>query len=151
MGIDVAGYLSEQQRKSSPDLAQEFAALEEFYNKKLWHQLTLRVTEFIRNPALSQGDALVKLYQNFIADFEHRINPLALAEIVIVVCRQIKDVKEAIEFLEVTTQHEVHWHWPFNTVSWLYRIMCPGSRIRAQVRCIVLNLTLNSTSGAPNI
>lgn len=100
MGIDVAGYLSEQQRKSSPEFAQEWTTLEELYSKKLWHQLTLKVTELMRNPALAQGDGLIKLYQNFIADFEHRINPLALAEIVIVVCRQIKDVKEAVEFLE---------------------------------------------------
>jgi len=101
MPIDVAGYLSEQQRKSSHELAQEWAALEELYNKKLWHQLTLRLNQFVRNPALSQGDALVKLYQNFIVDFEHRINQLALAELVIIIVRQIKDTKEALEFLEV--------------------------------------------------
>jgi 26S proteasome regulatory subunit N9 len=102
MPIDVAGYLAEQQRKSSHELAQEWAALEELYNKKLWHQLTLRLSQFVRQPQLSQGDALLKLYQNFIADFEHRINPLALAEIVIIVSRQIKEVKEAVEFLEVS-------------------------------------------------
>jgi len=101
MGVDVAGYLSEQQRKSSSELAPEWAALEELYNKKLWHQLTLRLSEFVKNPALSQGDALVKLYQNFIVDFESRINPLALAEIIVVVCRQIQDISEALQFLEV--------------------------------------------------
>jgi len=102
MGLDVPGYLSEQQRKSSSELAPEWAALEELYNKKLWHQLTLRLGEFIKNPALSQGDALVKLYQNFIVDFESRINPLALAEIIVVVCRQITDTSEALPFLEVS-------------------------------------------------
>jgi len=100
MGIDVPGYLGEQQRKSS-ELAPEWAALEELYNKKLWHQLTLRLGEFIKNPALLQGDALVRLYQNFIVDFENRINPLALAEIVVIVSRQITDVTEALQFLEV--------------------------------------------------
>lgn len=100
MGVDVLGYLSEQQRKSSAELAAEWAALEELYNKKLWHQLTLRLGEFIKNPALSQGDALVKLYQNFIVDFENRINPLALAEIIVIVCRQITDATEAVQFLE---------------------------------------------------
>jgi 26S proteasome regulatory subunit N9 len=100
MVIDVVSYLAEQQRKSSHELAQEWAALDELYNKKLWHQLTLRLLQFIRHPSLSQGDALVKLYQNFIADFEHRINSLALAEIAILVAQQIKDVNEAVEFLE---------------------------------------------------
>ena len=101
MGIDVPGYLSEQQRKSSSELAPEWAVLEELYNKKLWHQLTLRLVEFIKNPELSHGDALVGLYQNFMVDFETRINPLALAEIMVVVCRQIKDANEAVQFLEV--------------------------------------------------
>ena len=101
MGIDVPGYLSEQQRKSSSEHASEWAALEELYNKKLWHQLTLRLGEFIKHPELSQGDALVKLYQNFIVDFETRINALALAEIIVVVSRQIKDTDEALQFLEV--------------------------------------------------
>ena len=101
MGIDVPGYLSEQQRKSSSELAPAWAALEELYNKKLWHQLTLRLDEFIKHPALLQGDALVKLYQNFIVDFENRINPLALAEIIVVVARHITDVDEALPFLEV--------------------------------------------------
>ena len=101
MGVDVPGYLSEQQRKSSAEHAPEWAALEELYSKKLWHQLTLRLGEFIKSPALADGDALVKLYQNFIVDFESRINPLALAEIVVVVARQITDVAEALQFLEV--------------------------------------------------
>jgi len=101
MGVDVPAYLSEQQRKSSNELAEEWAALEALYNKKLWHQLTLRLSEFVKNPALSHGDDLVKLYQNFIVDFENRINPLALAEIVVVVSRQIKDANEALQFLEV--------------------------------------------------
>lgn len=100
MGVDVLGYLSEQQRKGSSELASEWAALEELYNKKLWHQLTLRLSEFIKNPALTQGDALVKLYQNFIVDFESRINPLALAEIIVIVCRQIEDVDETLQFLQ---------------------------------------------------
>ena len=34
MARDVAGYLAEQQRKSTGDAAQEWASLEELYNKK---------------------------------------------------------------------------------------------------------------------
>ena len=31
---DVSGYLSEKQRESSPEIATEWAAIEELYNKK---------------------------------------------------------------------------------------------------------------------
>lgn len=42
---------------------------------------------------------IFQLYQNFIADFEHRINPLALTEIADYVVNQLKD-SEALEFIE---------------------------------------------------
>lgn len=100
MARDVAGFLTEQQRKSTGDLAQEWGALDELYNKKLWHQLTLKLLTFVKHATFAQGDGLVKLYNNFIADFEHRISPLALAEIFTHVIKQIKDSKDAVEFLD---------------------------------------------------
>lgn len=39
---------------------------------RLWHQLTLKVEEFVKNPALHKGDALIQLYNNFIYVFENR-------------------------------------------------------------------------------
>lgn len=93
-------YLTEQQKKSSGEVATEWAQLDELYNKKLWHQLTLRLGSFVKNPVFSKGDGLIRMYENFISDFEHRINPLALAEIVVFVVKQITDPKQAIDFLE---------------------------------------------------
>ncbi|WAR07666.1 PSD13-like protein [Mya arenaria] len=100
MPKDVGAYLAEQQRKSSGDVATEWGALEELYNKKLWHQLTLRVGNFVKNPIFSKGEGLIRMYENFISDFEHRINHLALAEIIVFVVRQIQDPKQAVDFLE---------------------------------------------------
>lgn len=100
MGRDVAGYLSEQQRKSTGDLAQDWNTFEELYNKKLWHQLTLKLLQFVKHASFQQGDGLLKLYQNFLADFEHRINPLALAELISTIVKQHKDPNEAVEFIE---------------------------------------------------
>lgn len=99
MARDVAGYLAEQQRKSTGDLAQEWATIEELYNKKLWHQLTLKLLTFVKQPSVAQGDALIKMYNSFIADFDHRINQLSLVEIIIPVAKQMKDQTEALEFL----------------------------------------------------
>ncbi|OWF44717.1 26S proteasome non-ATPase regulatory subunit 13 [Mizuhopecten yessoensis] len=104
MPRDVGAYLAEQQRKTTGDLATDWGQLEEFYNKKLWHQLTLKLLEFVKNPIFTKGDGLIRMYENFLADFEHRINPLALVELVIYVVRQITDPKNAIEFLEKVTE-----------------------------------------------
>ncbi|GCB81848.1 hypothetical protein scyTo_0022580, partial [Scyliorhinus torazame] len=55
----------------------------------LWHQLTVRLQNFVQNPCFATGDGLIKLYENFISEFEHRINPLSLVEIVLHVVRQM--------------------------------------------------------------
>eukprot|EP00745_Piridium_sociabile_P039572 TRINITY_DN74224_c0_g2_i2.p1 TRINITY_DN74224_c0_g2~~TRINITY_DN74224_c0_g2_i2.p1 ORF type:complete len:379 (+),score=112.84 TRINITY_DN74224_c0_g2_i2:60-1196(+) len=100
MPRDVSAYLAEQQRKSTGDVASEWAQIEEFYNKKLWHQLTLKLSAFVKTPVFAKGDSLVRLYDNFLTDFEHRINPLALTEICVLVVKQIQEPKQAIEFCE---------------------------------------------------
>jgi len=100
MARNIAGYLSEQQAKSSGDLAAEWVSIEELYNKKLWHQLTLKLQTFVKHPSFAQGDALIHLYNNFLADFEHRINHLSLVEIILHVIRQMSNAQEAVAFME---------------------------------------------------
>uniref|UniRef100_A0A674N5Z4 Proteasome 26S subunit, non-ATPase 13 n=1 Tax=Takifugu rubripes TaxID=31033 RepID=A0A674N5Z4_TAKRU len=88
---DVSGYLKQQQSTSStPEMAAEWHMLEEFHNKRLWHQLTLKLTDFVKDPCFKSGDGLIQLYDNFLNDFEHRINPLSLMEIILYVARQMQ-------------------------------------------------------------
>ncbi|XP_060742844.1 26S proteasome non-ATPase regulatory subunit 13-like [Tachysurus vachellii] len=102
---DVQGYLVLQQSTSaSPEMAAQWHALEDLYNRKLWHQLTLKLTEFVKDPYFQSGDTLIQLYENFLCDFEHRINPLSLVEIVLYVISQITDPNDAITFLEKTKE-----------------------------------------------
>ncbi|XP_014787453.1 26S proteasome non-ATPase regulatory subunit 13 [Octopus bimaculoides] len=100
MPKDIAAYLDDQQKNSSGQITHKWTELEELYNKKLWHQLTLKLQDFVKDPIFSTGDGLIKLYENFISDFEHRINSLALVELVIQVVKQISDANQAVEFLE---------------------------------------------------
>ncbi|NXF49977.1 PSD13 ATPase, partial [Oceanites oceanicus] len=85
---DVLGFL-QQSQNSGPGPAAVWHRLEELYNKKLWHQLTLQVLDFVQDPCFAQGDGLIKLYENFISEFEHRVNPLSLVEIILHVVRQM--------------------------------------------------------------
>uniref|UniRef100_A0A8C5DSL1 26S proteasome non-ATPase regulatory subunit 13 n=1 Tax=Gouania willdenowi TaxID=441366 RepID=A0A8C5DSL1_GOUWI len=89
---------------STPEMAAEWHALEELHNKRLWHQLTLKITDFVKDPSFKTGDGLIQLYDNFLSDFEHRINPLSLVEIILYVARQMTDPKDAITFLEKTKE-----------------------------------------------
>lgn len=102
---DVTGYLKQQQSNSAtPELATEWHTLEDLHNKKLWHQLTLKLTDFVKDAYFASGDGLIQLYENFISDFEHRINPLSLVEIILFVARQMTDANTAITFLEKTKE-----------------------------------------------
>nr|KAF6275546.1 proteasome 26S subunit, non-ATPase 13 [Myotis myotis] len=100
---DVPGFL-QQSQSSGPGEAAVWHRLEELYTKKLWHQLTLQVLDFVQDPCFAQGDGLIKLYENFISDFEHRVNPLSLVEIILHVVRQMTDPNVALTFLEKTRE-----------------------------------------------
>uniref|UniRef100_A0AAY4BU16 26S proteasome non-ATPase regulatory subunit 13 n=1 Tax=Denticeps clupeoides TaxID=299321 RepID=A0AAY4BU16_9TELE len=107
---DVTGYLKQQQSRSpSVELSAEWRALEELYNRKLWHQLTLKVSDFVQDPCFAAGDGLIQLYENFLCDFEHRINPLSLVEIILFVLQrlcliilQVKSSEEAVILCKTT-------------------------------------------------
>lgn len=66
--------------------------------------MTLKLSEFVQNPCFCKGEGLVQLYENFICDFEHRINPLSLVEMLLHVVRQMPDPNTAITFLEKTKE-----------------------------------------------
>uniref|UniRef100_A0A7N9AVD0 26S proteasome non-ATPase regulatory subunit 13 n=1 Tax=Mastacembelus armatus TaxID=205130 RepID=A0A7N9AVD0_9TELE len=98
---DVTGYLKQQQSNSStPEMAAEWHTLEELYNKRLWHQLTLKLTDFVKDSYFKTGDGLIQLYENFLCDFEHRINPLSLVEIILYVARQMPVRSQILTFNE---------------------------------------------------
>jgi len=99
---DVGTYLASQEAAASNDqaLALEWSQLDDLYTRKLWHQLTIKLLAFVKHPVLQKDRKLLELYENFIQDFEMRINPLSLAEIIVVVTTQITDPKEAVAFIE---------------------------------------------------
>ncbi|XP_049793903.1 26S proteasome non-ATPase regulatory subunit 13 [Schistocerca nitens] len=98
---DVSNYLSTKQREeSSKEVASVWAQLEDLYNRRLWHQITLLLESFVTHDSLQKKDSLIQLYNNFIQVFENKINPLSLVEIVAHVVVQFEDKREAISFLE---------------------------------------------------
>jgi 26S proteasome regulatory subunit N9 len=99
MSSRVENYLSERKSIDGP-LANEWLEFESLYQSRLWHELTLRVSSFVHRDELQQGDLLKNFYENFLSDFEHRINQLALVEIIIPITRTFKQVDEAIQFIQ---------------------------------------------------
>nr|AIZ68141.1 26S proteasome non-ATPase regulatory subunit 13 B-like protein [Ornithogalum saundersiae] len=90
----------ESQRNARPELAEWYNALADLYQKKLWHQLTLKLEQFVALAVVQAGDALIQLYHNFITDFETKINLLKLAHFAVIVSRQYAEKDAAISYLE---------------------------------------------------
>ncbi|KAL8101835.1 26S proteasome non-ATPase regulatory subunit 13 homolog A-like [Apium graveolens] len=87
-------------RNSHPELSDWSNTLADLYQRKLWHQLTLKLELFISHAAFQTGDALIQLYHNFITDFETKINLLKLAHIAVIVSRQYTEKEAAISYLD---------------------------------------------------
>lgn len=104
MPRDVNAYLTAQQAASPPELAQEWAEFEDLYNKRLWHQITLKLLKFVKSPQMEQDEAILNLYENFIAEFENKMNPLSFVEIVANVVGHIKDVEKRLDFVAKTKE-----------------------------------------------
>jgi len=100
MNTKVESYLTSKKNSSPTDLSKKFGELEELYNKKLWHQLTLALCNLVKEPEMCQGTELISLYTNLISELENKINPLSLAQMAGEVMKQYSDHNEAIAFME---------------------------------------------------
>ena len=77
-----------------PEIAPLLHELGSLYDKKLWHQLTIKLEEALEVPEF-QGSLTVDLYKHFITGFAQRLNSLKLAKIAVVVSKQISSNDDA--------------------------------------------------------
>eukprot|EP00731_Ephydatia_muelleri_P024268 Em0016g539a len=105
MSRDPRGYLLRKRQEAAlnAELAQQWAELENDFNKRLWHQLTEHTMRFVRHPSFQQG-GLLEFYHEFLMDFEHKIKPLSLVEIILVIADEIAEANEKILFFEKTKE-----------------------------------------------
>ncbi|XP_011028092.1 PREDICTED: 26S proteasome non-ATPase regulatory subunit 13 homolog B-like [Populus euphratica] len=90
----------ETQRSAHPELDEWYNSLADLYQKKLWHQLTLKLEQFVALTVFQAGDALIQFYHNFITDFETKINLLKLAHFAVIVSQRYAEKEAAISYLE---------------------------------------------------
>uniref|UniRef100_A0A8C2WGW6 26S proteasome non-ATPase regulatory subunit 13 n=1 Tax=Cyclopterus lumpus TaxID=8103 RepID=A0A8C2WGW6_CYCLU len=101
---DVTGFLKQQQSNSTtPEMATEWHTLEELHNKRLWHQLTLRLTDFVKDPCFKTGDGLIQVNApvKSLLCFTVNKHMFTILFLLLFVC---PDPKDAITFLEKTKE-----------------------------------------------
>jgi len=97
---DVSGYLT-QQVDACPEgseLGEMWRQIADFHQRRLWHQLTQVLLKLVQRPEL--GPKLKEIYENAISEFETRLNPLSLVQIITPVVGAMEDKDEAMAFVE---------------------------------------------------
>lgn len=85
---------------AQPGLSEDVAELASLYQRKLWHQLTLKVEDCFSKPQWNQGSLPMDLYNNFIADFGYKINLLKLSQFAVHVAKHISDPEQTLAYLQ---------------------------------------------------
>lgn len=101
MADKVENYLQKQKNSAKGENADRWQTLEQLYGKKLWHQLTQEIRVLVNTDSFTASLNLKEFYDNFVSEFEHRINSLQLVEIALPIARfSFKtDKANAYEFL----------------------------------------------------
>jgi len=101
---DPATYFAKQAEAADTaqkqELAQIWQQIQDYHQRRHWHQLTNLMLELVARPELQSGDQLKELYTEAISDFESKLNPLSLAQICMPIVDQIKGQDEALQFVE---------------------------------------------------
>merc|ERR1712004_23405 len=97
MTTAAAAYL-EGLKFENPETSKNLEQIESFYGKRLWHQLTKSVLEFVQRP--DTQSKLIEFNAIVLKDIENRINHLQLVEIVIHCIRNVENMNQAIEILD---------------------------------------------------
>ena len=77
MNLDtIPDFLAEQRDAAPADLQAQFLSFEDFWERRLWHQLTDVLVETFSHP--DSGPQRIPLYKTFVSSFADKINQLKL-------------------------------------------------------------------------
>jgi len=78
--------LDEQRENAPEELQQSFLNIEDYWDRKLWHQLTDVLVEYFDNP--QSTSQRLPLYRHFILSFSEKINQLRFVTLGLLAARQ---------------------------------------------------------------
>ncbi|OBT47945.1 26S proteasome regulatory subunit N9 [Pseudogymnoascus sp. WSF 3629] len=98
MNIDtIPDFLAEQRDAAPAELQHLFISFEDYWERKLWHQLTDALVEFFNSP--ESGPQRLAFYKTFILTFADKINQLRLVTLALNAASQCRDSQERLSFL----------------------------------------------------
>lgn len=102
----IPDFLAEQRDEAPEELQGLILEFENFWERKLWHQLTEALLQFFRDPR--SGPQRLPFYKVFILKFADKINQLKLVELALAASTQCLNDREKLQFLEALTRKVDH-------------------------------------------
>jgi len=81
-----------QQITLYPQIEKDLIEIQNYFENKLWHQLSLKLESLLRTQPVFKGQAAYELYSNFISQFDSRINQLKFTTIIALLGHELQDV-----------------------------------------------------------
>ena len=85
---EIQKFLEDQRDEASAEAQGVILDLEDFWDRKLWHQLTEKLLEFFASK--DSSDLRLQLYKKFILSFAEKINQLKLVKLALAASREIE-------------------------------------------------------------
>ncbi|KAI9897104.1 hypothetical protein N3K66_008126 [Trichothecium roseum] len=98
----ISEFLAEQRDEAPEELQSLVLDFENFWERKLWHQLTEALVKFFSHP--KSAPQRLDFYKNFIAKFADKINQLKLVELALKAATQCDDDQERLSFLQTVAK-----------------------------------------------
>lgn len=98
----ISNFLSEQREAAPEDLQQSFLTIEDYWDRKLWHQLTDILVEYFNSPA--SASQRLPLFRKFILSFAEKVNQLKFVSLGLLAASQCQDDNERLSFLTDLTK-----------------------------------------------
>jgi 26S proteasome regulatory subunit N9 len=97
---EIPDFLAEQRDASPAELQHLFISFEDFWERKLWHQLTDCLIEFFNHP--ESAPQRLAFYKNFVLTFADKINQLKLVTLALRAATQCKGKVWLREYIAIT-------------------------------------------------
>ena len=75
----VGNFLADQREQASDDVQHYFLTFEDYWGRKLWHELTDTLVEFYNNE--QSAAQRIPIFENFVKAFADKINQLKLVKL----------------------------------------------------------------------
>lgn len=95
---DLASVLASlRESVENPEVAQILYQLEDYYERKLWNQLTLALDELFSYPESKEGQLRVKVFTEFLSKFQDKLNPIKIVDFLL---QAFEDNRECLSNLK---------------------------------------------------